>query len=55
MPLVAHEPLEDVLAERFADRDTDIVLRLHYPGMRLEDVATAVDRVGREVIPRLAR
>jgi len=43
------------LADRFADRDTDIVLRLHYPGMSFEEVAGAVERVGREVIPRLTR
>lgn len=43
------------LAERFAERDTDIVLRLHYPGMSYEQVAGAVVRVGREVIPRLVR
>jgi probable F420-dependent oxidoreductase len=43
------------LAERFADRDTDIVLRLHYPGMALDDVAEAVRAVGRLVIPRLVR
>lgn len=43
------------LAERFAERDTDIVLRLHYPGMSYEQVAGAVERVGREVIPRLVR
>lgn len=43
------------LAERFAERDTDIVLRLHYPGMTYDEVAPAVERVGREVIPRLVR
>ena len=43
------------LAERYAERDTHIVLRLHYPGMSYDDVAGVVERVGRDVIPRLAR
>jgi probable F420-dependent oxidoreductase len=43
------------LAERFADRPLDVVVRLHYPGMAVDDVAGAVERFGRVVIPRLAR
>ncbi len=41
--------------EEFAGRDLHVILRLHYPGMRLADVKPALRLLGAEVIPVLKR
>jgi hypothetical protein len=42
--------------DTFADeRDVHLVVRLHYPGMGLEDAAAAVELFAAEVIPALRR
>jgi hypothetical protein len=35
------------------ERDVHLVVRLHYPGMELEDAAAAVELFAAEVIPAL--
>jgi probable F420-dependent oxidoreductase len=41
------------VVDEFGDRDLELVVRLHYPGMELAPAARAVELFGREVIPGL--
>jgi hypothetical protein len=60
LPAIAGEPeeLRAALARYVEavgpERDLTLLVRLYYPGMEVEPVVAAVERIGREVIERMA-
>jgi probable F420-dependent oxidoreductase len=51
-PAEVTERLAGIVAP-YPDRDVELVVRLHYPGMDLAPAAAAVERFGSEVLPAL--